>query len=376
MNRFLITTAMTLTLAGAAAAQTADVTTPVEDGALVTPMEDTAPAGTMAEPMFDENGMPRTTGTADGMAPMDDGMLTEDDSMMATTPLPGETGMAGEGTLQVPGFLASDFSGLELYALDPQMITADGDEVDASDRWTNGEAVIGARADWEEIGNINDTILSQDGQVRGVLVDIGGFLGLGSKTVMVDMAMLSFVPNDDTAEDISDFYAVAGVSRDQLEALPEWTEESLVAGYPWSDTAAHTGMEAHEDTMTDTQAHQESSMATGGPIGQGMASEESDVVSRQTADEPGAMPTADELLNTSVVDGTGDSVGTVQDVVLDQAMVTGLIVDVGGFLGMGTHTVSIPFDGTAIVRNVDTGNVDHVQTSLTREQLEALPAYE
>lgn len=345
MTRFLMTTAMTLTLAGAASAQTTDDTLMA-----TTPLPE-----------------------AQAEAPMADAPMTE------TTAMDAPMGEVAGASLQVPGFLASQFAGKSLYALDPELIDADGDTIDADDRWTNGEALIGARAEWDDIGTINDTILSQDGRVRGVLVDIGGFLGIGAKTVMVDMNTISFVPNDETVEDLSDFYAVAGVTRDQLEALPDWSEESLVAGYPWSDTAMQTGSAMETDVM-DAEAARQSSMATGGPVGAGVASapmEPTDeVMATQAADDAGAMPTAEELTGTTIVDGAGDSVGEVSDVVLDQAQVSALIVDVGGFLGMGTHTVAIPFDGVAIVRNVDTGNVDHVQTSLTREELEALPAHD
>ena len=35
--------------------------------------------------------------------------------------------------------------------------------------------------DWDDIGEISDLVLSQDGQVKAVLTDIGGFLGLGER---------------------------------------------------------------------------------------------------------------------------------------------------------------------------------------------------
>jgi len=44
----------------------------------------------------------------------------------------------------------------------------------------------------ENLGNINDVIVAEDGQVVGVLIGIGGFLGIGQKNVGVNFAALQF----------------------------------------------------------------------------------------------------------------------------------------------------------------------------------------
>lgn len=66
-----------------------------------------------------------------------------------------------------------------------------------------GEAVhVPASADnaderWESVGDIGDLILSRDGQVGAVLVDVGGFLGVGAREVAIRMDQLDFIPEDD-----------------------------------------------------------------------------------------------------------------------------------------------------------------------------------
>ena len=55
------------------------------------------------------------------------------------------------------------------------------------------------RVPWDDIGEINDIVLSPTGDVQGVLVDIGGFLGIGARTVALDMGQLHFL-RDETDE--------------------------------------------------------------------------------------------------------------------------------------------------------------------------------
>jgi sporulation protein YlmC with PRC-barrel domain len=45
---------------------------------------------------------------------------------------------------------------------------------------------VKSRVGEKDIGKINDLILDKDGQVVAVIVDVGGFLGMGSKSVAID----------------------------------------------------------------------------------------------------------------------------------------------------------------------------------------------
>ena len=50
-----------------------------------------------------------------------------------------------------------------------------------------------------------------------MLVDVGGFLGIGEKRVALDANMLSFAPNADN----SSVMLKVNATKEQLEALPE-----------------------------------------------------------------------------------------------------------------------------------------------------------
>ena len=83
--------------------------------------------------------------------------------------------------------------------------------------------------------------------------------------------------------------------------------------------------------------------------------------------------TADQLIGRDVVDASGASVGEVNDLMLGaDGKMTSIMVDVGGFLGIGTRTVAL--DAASLTAQA--GDDGDLVTSMSKEQIEALPAYE
>lgn len=81
-----------------------------------------------------------------------------------------------------------------------------------------------------------------------------------------------------------------------------------------------------------------------------------------------------DLIGASVTNANGDSIGKTSDVLVskDSKAVDAVVIDVGGFLGIGSKSVAIPLDKLTIGARPDEG----VKTAMTKEQLEALPAFE
>lgn len=52
-------------------------------------------------------------------------------------------------------------------------------------------------ADGKEIGEIEDVLLNMDGSVAAVAVEVGGFLGIGEKDVLVDWSALEITAEGD-----------------------------------------------------------------------------------------------------------------------------------------------------------------------------------
>ena len=83
---------------------------------------------------------------------------------------------------------------------------------------------------------------------------------------------------------------------------------------------------------------------------------------------------ASQLVGLKVENGDGDVVGKVGEVVLEKdGNVEGVVVDVGGFLGIGAHPVLLNWHDLQL--NGSQGEVKAL-VNATKDRLKALPAYE
>jgi hypothetical protein len=68
----------------------------------------------------------------------------------------------------------------------------------SQDQWVfsrfKGTEVIGP--DDAHIGNVNDVLVERSGKIAGLVVGVGGFLGIGEKSVAIDMSAFQVVPAD------------------------------------------------------------------------------------------------------------------------------------------------------------------------------------
>ena len=79
------------------------------------------------------------------------------------------------------------------------------------------ERLLGAKvlgADGQTVGTIDDLIVSQGGQVEGVVMGVGGMLGVGQKQVGVRMSALKFATADGKLT-----ITLPGATKDVLGAL-------------------------------------------------------------------------------------------------------------------------------------------------------------
>jgi sporulation protein YlmC with PRC-barrel domain len=67
------------------------------------------------------------------------------------------------------------------------------------------------------IGDVNDLIISGDGQVQAVILGVGGFLGMGEKDVAVNTQAVQMVQDGTNAKRL-----VVDASRDALNAAPAY----------------------------------------------------------------------------------------------------------------------------------------------------------
>ncbi|WP_147115151.1 PRC-barrel domain-containing protein [Tateyamaria sp. syn59] len=80
--------------------------------------------------------------------------------------------------------------------------------------WDSATVYDAVGPDWNQIGEIEDIVLSRDGQMIGIVAEVGGFLDLGDKHVMISVGDVSLVAVDDQS-----YSYVTRLNEEDLEAL-------------------------------------------------------------------------------------------------------------------------------------------------------------
>jgi sporulation protein YlmC with PRC-barrel domain len=188
----------------------------------------------------------------------------------------------------------------------------------------------------ENVGEIESVVLDQSGKVQYAIVGVGGFLGIGEKKVAMEWADLTISENGEKV--------VTVATKDQLAALPD---------YKYPETAKPGTVYSYDEAVKTNPTLEEQTTPAAGI--EGIA--------------------ASKLVGATVTNANGDSIGEIHEVLLSaEGEADALIVDVGGFLGMGEHTVAMKWTDISI--RSDDNNTLVVATEMTKEQLQDLPEYE
>ena len=75
----------------------------------------------------------------------------------------------------------------------------------------------------EDMGRIVDVIVDRAGTVRAAVIDFGGFLGVGSRTIVVDWNALRFWRIGNKSDSIT-----LELTKDQVTAAPEYKEDTPI----------------------------------------------------------------------------------------------------------------------------------------------------
>lgn len=227
----------------------------------------------------------------------------------------------------------------------------------------------------ENIGNVNDLLIDEQGNIQAILVDVGGFLGMGARQVAIGLDQVNFVTDPD---DTTQVYIVTTMGADMLESAPEF------------DQTAQQERGMQQNGMQQDGAQQEGALQDGTQQ-QDMQQQDAQQQDDWRGDREGLMApdieregfqqaqaneiSADELMNANLYDVNDDNVGNVTDVVLGpDGEAQYLVADVGGFLGLGAHTVAIGFDEISVMQ--DEGMTDlRIYVDVTEDTLRSMPEY-
>lgn len=313
---------------------------------------------------------------------------------------------------------ASDFIGARIYAT--ENAPADNTTVAAQ-----------ADKDWDDLGEINDVILGRDGQIKAVILGVGGFLGIGEKSVAVPMQDVKFVRSGDGP---NDYFLVVNATKDVLTSAPAYVSAEQKAadtqaaandtatpsetmtlpgaandttadatqtapadtntamktedttGTPNTNTAADTTQTPPADTTTmDNSAAQTDNTTTSSTTTdnatQAMTDENRTRLVRPEINREGYKAaemtelTADKLEGARVYGPNDEDVGEINRLILDtNGQVERVVLDIGGFLGMGEHQIAVTPDELNIVRT-DDGSDFRVYVDANQANLKAQPEY-
>jgi len=217
-------------------------------------------------------------------------------------------------------------------------------------------------ADAEHIGDVNNLVIGDANDVAAVIIGVGGFLGIGEKNVAVNYDELEWV----TAEDGSERFVLA-TTKEALETAPSFETTDEDADAPPAADGAATPAPADNNAMApapadnNAMAPADNTTVATGPI------------ARDTLKD--APLTAEELIGTNAYGPADEHLGAIGDVILGQdgTTVDAVIIDFGGFLGIGTKPVAVAVENLRFA-NDENGN-KYLFVNVTRDQLDAAVAY-
>jgi sporulation protein YlmC with PRC-barrel domain len=195
----------------------------------------------------------------------------------------------------------------------------------------------------EEIGEVNDIVISKDGKAQLLVIGVGGFLGVGEKNVAYDFNKAQW------AEKNGKRWLVINTTKDDLKAQPDFDTKPY-------DALASTG--SNETTASTASANSNAA-----------------VDKTALTEMPIDKIRAEDLVGTTVYGADDANVGKIGDVVLTgDKKVDAVIIDVGGFLGIGAKEVAVGFDKLKFM--TDKAGNKYLYTNFTKDQLTAQTAYD
>ncbi|MGN6487577.1 MAG: PRC-barrel domain-containing protein [Devosia sp.] len=229
-----------------------------------------------------------------------------------------------------------------------------------------GKQVYSSTAkDAEHIGDVNNLVVGPNGEIAAVVIGVGGFLGIGEKNVAVNYSELQWVVAEDNSERF-----VLPTTKDALEAAPEFKAEDQT---PPPNAAPADNAMAPADNNAMAPANNNAMAPADNTMAANNQANANATAAPETVDTTGftdVQLTADELEGTTAYGPNNEKLGKIDDVVLseDGKNVEAVVVDFGGFLGIGAKKVAVAAQNLKFQQ--DQNNNRFVLLNVTREQLD------
>jgi len=193
------------------------------------------------------------------------------------------------------------------------------------------------------------------------------------------------VPDAPSAEDQKTYQDLSGLTG---AAFDKAFAQNMVAGHQkaiqlFTDQSGSANGDVKSfagKTLPTLKAHLQTAQKLASDLGAtAMKEDRSGAVPAQAAADMQLVEatkiSANDLINTTVYDPNNRNIGEVNDVVLTKdGKIDAVVLDVGGFLGIGEKSVALAFDTLEFRR--DANNKLYVYAKFTQQQLEQAPKYD
>jgi sporulation protein YlmC with PRC-barrel domain len=227
------------------------------------------------------------------------------------------------------------------------------------------------------IGNVNDIVVTPDGKVNAVVIGVGGFLGIGEKEVALPVSEITRVA------DKSGNWLVVSVTKQELEKAPAFDRSAL-------DRAADASRTTNTPAADKSAAVQTNPGMMGGTspgvANNGIGTDQLSTGSINNPAVPATRPevltevkdsklSANDLIGASVYGSNNADIGEIGDVIMTSSgTVSGFVVDVGGFLGMGQKEVAMDIAKVKIMQ--DSGGRLVIKSPFSEDRLKQQKAFD
>lgn len=237
-------------------------------------------------------------------------------------------------------FLASKLIGMRIYNSETRL------DADAT-------IAAGGEADWDHIGDINDILITDGGEVSAVILGVGGFLGIDERDVAVPMSDIAIVHEADNPDDR---FLVVSTTKEVLEQMPAFEYDEDIAATNVDNSAAQVNDGAATDQMLTRPT----------VAREGYSEVDMNAVQQMTAED---------LEGATVYGENDEKVGEIDSLVLTaDGKIQEAVVGIGGFLGLGEKSIAVSFDELQILKKNDSDDV-RIYIDSTKDALEAQPEY-
>lgn len=280
-----------------------------------------------------------------------------------------EAHMSNFGSIKADAgdFHASDLIGMRIYSSETEL---------EENQTVNSEM----STEWDDIGEINDLIVSRDGEVRAVILGVGGFLGMGERDVSVSMEEIRVLNSDGQER-----FLVVSTNREELEKAPAY-ERDMSEMNQTNDSAQINSNSTMHTGMTDTaQMGADSNMDQGTVVIGGNTGADRPLLQRPAVERDGYQDaqmedvqqlTSEDIEGASVYGASDETVGEIDRLIMSaDGKVEQVVINVGGFLGLGEKPVAVTFDELQILKSAD-GTDYRIYIDSTEEALEAQPEFQ